>query len=131
MVDVYPRSAHTPEIVHFSSTDTHQTHAVLNRFYSPLKVGVPDDGHEHGFAATVIQLGPLTVGQGTFAGPVTLRIPDMNAYHVSIPTEGRMRSWHAGQVVELTASTGVVFGPGTPVHTAHDAGSTTLGVKIE
>ena len=41
----------------------------------------------------------LTVGQLTFATPVTFQAADLDAYHVSMPTTGRMQAWHAGREV--------------------------------
>lgn len=135
MVDVYPRPAsphpEIPEILHFSSADVDQIRTVLNRFYYPVAIGIPSDASVFGLTVEVIQLGPLTIGQVSFAGPVTFRVAELGAYHVSIPTSGRIRARHAGHEVEATSSTGVVFGPGSPVQTAHDANSATLAVKIE
>jgi AraC-like DNA-binding protein len=135
MVDVHPRPAslhpEIPEIVHFSSADVDQIRSVLNRFYYPVAVGIPADAPDFGLTLEVIQLGPLTVGQISFAGPVTLRVAELDAYHVSMPTSGRMRAEHAGHEVVANPSTGVVFGPGSPVRTAHDANSAVLAVKIE
>jgi AraC-like DNA-binding protein len=58
-------------------------------------------------------------------------VAELDAYHVSMPSAGRMRARHAGHEVVGTPSTGVVFGPGNPVYTVHDANSVELAVKIE
>ena len=135
MGDVYPRSGPTssevPDIVHFSSVDIDQARAVLNRFYYPVAVSTPEGADSFGLGVEVIQLGPLTVGQLSFAGPVSLVVAELNAYHVSMPTTGRMQARHAGHEVVAGPSTGVVFGPGNPVYTMHDANSAELAVKIE
>jgi AraC-like DNA-binding protein len=79
----------------------------------------------------VIQLGPLMVGQLSFAGPVSLVVGELDAYHVCMPTTGRMQARQAGHEVVAGPSMGVVFGPGSPAYTMHDANSTELAVKIE
>ena len=135
MIDVPLRAAPTtseaPHIVHFSSADIDQARSVLNRFYYPVAVGTPDGLGGFALDLTVIQLGPLTVGQLSFAGPVTFLVPELNAYHVSMPISGRTHARHAGHDVVATPATGAVFGPGGPVYTRHDANSAELAVKIE
>ncbi|HEX5200049.1 AraC family transcriptional regulator [Paractinoplanes rhizophilus] len=135
MDDFYSRSgpaySEVPDIVHFSSVDIDQARSVLNRFYYPVAVGTPEGAEGFGLGVEVIQLGPLTVGQISFAGPVSLVVAELDAYHVSMPTTGRMQARHAGHEVVAGPSTGVVFGPGNPVYTMHDANSAELAVKIE
>jgi AraC-like DNA-binding protein len=120
-----------PDIVHFSSVDIDQARSVLNRFYFPAAVGTPEGADGFGLSVEVIQLGPLTVGQISFSGPVSLVVAELDAYHVSMPTSGRMRSRHAGREVVAGPSTAILFGPGHAVHTMHDANSAELAVKIE
>jgi AraC-like DNA-binding protein len=115
----------------FSSADIEQARYVLNRFYYPVAVGVPKGSADFGLGVEVIQLGPLTVGQLSYAGPVTFRVSELDAYHVSIPTTGRLHARHAGHEVVATPSTAVVFGPGNPVFTRHEEKSAELAVKIE
>ncbi|GAA2613099.1 transcriptional regulator [Paractinoplanes durhamensis] len=79
----------------------------------------------------VIQLGPLTVGQLSYASPMILTMAELDAYHVSMPTTGRMQARHAGHEVMADPSTAAVFGPGKPVYTRHDGNSAELAIKIE
>jgi AraC-like DNA-binding protein len=104
---------------------------MLNHFYYPLSVGTPEGAEGFALGAEVIQLGPLTVGQLTFARPVSLVAAELDAYHVSIPTTGRMHTRHGSHELVATPSTGAVFGPGKPTYVLHDAGSAELAVKIE
>ncbi|WP_433297514.1 AraC family transcriptional regulator [Actinoplanes sp. CA-030573] len=135
MGDVYPRSGPTyseaPDIVHFSSVDIDQARSVLNRFYYPVAVGTPEGADGFRLCVEVIQLGPLTVGQLSFAAPVSLVAAELNAYHVSMPTRGRMQARHAGHEIVAGPSMGVVFGPGNPVYTVHESDSAELAVKID
>jgi AraC-like DNA-binding protein len=120
-----------PDIVHFSSVDIDQARSMLNRFYYPVAVGTPEGPDGFGLGAEVIQLGPLTVGQISFAGPVTFRVAELDAYHVSMPTSGRIQARQAPYEVVGTPSRGVVFRPGGEVYTEHDRNSAELAVKIE
>lgn len=135
MIDVslrtVPMLPEGPDILHFSSADIDQVRSMLRRFYYPVAVGTPDGPAGFALGAEVIQLGPLTVGQLSFAGPVTLDVVELDAYHVSLPTSGRMRARHAGHEVIATPATAAVFGPGSPVYTFHDANSAELAIKIE
>jgi AraC-like DNA-binding protein len=135
MADAPPRgpgrSPEAPDILHLTSPDVNQVRCVLNRFYYPVAVGTPDGADGFSLAMEVIQLGPLTIGQLTYAVPVTLLVAELDAYHISMPTVGRLHSRHAGHEVCATPSIGAVFGPGNPVYVRHDAHSAALAVKIE
>ncbi len=128
---IAPALSEGPDIVHFSSADSDHARILLNRFYYPAALDSPDNPAGFVFGVEVIQLGPLTVGQLTFTSAVTLTVPELDAYHVSMPTSGRMRARHAGHEVIATPDTAAVFGPGSPVYAQHDAHSAQLAIKIE
>jgi AraC-like DNA-binding protein len=135
MAELPPRSvsaySERPEIMRFSSGDIDQARSVLNRFYYPVVMGVPDGSGRFGLAIEVIQLGPLTIGRFSFEGPVTFRVSELDAYQVSIPTSGHLYARHAGNEVVATRTRGAVFGPGSPVFTRHEENTAQLSVKIE
>jgi AraC-like DNA-binding protein len=131
MTDVSPRSPEAPDIVHFTSRDQDQCRFQLNRFYYPVAMTTGDPDADFEFGMQVIQLGPLTVGELSYAAPVTFTVAELDAYHVSMPVRGRMLARHAGNEVIGDPATGVLFGPGSPVWTRLDAHSTDLDVKIE
>src|SRR3954462_1822480 len=81
-----------PTGLSFSSADIDDTRSVLSRFYYPLAVRLPAGAEGFAFHAEVIQLGPLTVGRLGFGAPVTLIAPELDGYHVTIPTAGRVRT---------------------------------------
>jgi hypothetical protein len=60
MVDALPRTVasptEAPDIVHFSSEDMDQARSVLNRFYYPVAVGMPEGARGFGLGMEVIQL---------------------------------------------------------------------------
>lgn len=116
---------------HFNSADIDQVRTMLNRFYYPISVGAPEGHDSFKIGAEVIQLGPVTIGHLSFGAPVTLIASELDAYHVTIPTIGRMQSRHAGHEVLAHPATGAVFGPGNPVYTLHSAHSSEIDVKIE
>jgi AraC-like DNA-binding protein len=116
--------------VSISSVDIDDTRALLNRFYYPLTLGVPAGPAGFTFRAEVIQLGPLTVGRLGFGASVTLIAPELDGYHVTIPTAGVVRTRHAGREVVAAASTAAIFGPGRPAQARYEAGSAELNVKI-
>jgi len=66
-----------------------------------------------------------------FSAPVTLLVAELDAYHVSMPTQGLLHARHAGHEVVAGPSTGVIFGPGSPVQTSRGANSAELAVKVE
>jgi AraC-like DNA-binding protein len=126
MVDAPPRATSAPDTVYFDSVDGDQAHDVLNRFYHPvsaegdLKLGVE-----------VIQLGPLTVGHLTFARSATLNLPVPAAYHVILPTAGRVLARLDGHEVTATPATALAFRPGDLVQLRHEPNTAELDVRIE
>ncbi|MEV6596983.1 AraC family transcriptional regulator [Actinoplanes sp. NPDC051346] len=123
--------ATTRTISSFTSVDIDDTRSLLQRFCYSLAVGMPEGSEGFEFRADVIQLGPLTVGQLGFGAPVTLVASELDAYHVTIPTSGRLRTRHAGHEVTAEPGAAVLYGPGKPVYTLHSAHSAELDVKIE
>ncbi|MEV4709360.1 AraC family transcriptional regulator [Actinoplanes sp. NPDC049316] len=115
----------------FRSSDIEDMRSLLTRFYYPLAIGTPDGAEGFQFRADVIQLGPLTVGHIGFGAAVSIASTDLDAYHVTIPTCGRVHVRHAGQELTADPGTAIVYGPGKPVYTLHDADSAELDVKIE
>lgn len=135
MADVPPRRfpipSGRPDMAHFNSADIDQARYLLNRFFYPVSVTTPDTATMFRLGVQVIQLGPLTVGELRYAGPVALAVPELDAYHVSMPMSGRLHARHAGHEVVATPSVGALFRPGSPVYTRHDANTAELAVKIE
>ncbi|MEV4641623.1 AraC family transcriptional regulator [Actinoplanes sp. NPDC049548] len=124
-------SSATRATASFCSVDLDDTRSLVTRFYYPLAVGAPEGAEGFEFRADVIQLGPLTVGHLGFGAPVTLVATELDAYHVTIPTTGRVHARHAGQELTAKPGTAVVYGPGKPVYSLHTAGSAELDVRIE
>jgi AraC-like DNA-binding protein len=131
MADGYLADPGPAEITLFTSADIDHARSVLNRFYYPIVVGVPAGAADFGLDLRVIQLGPLTVGQLSFGGPVTLVASDLDAYHLTMPTAGRMTARHAGAEVTTGPAGAAIFGPVGGVFTSHEAHSSELDLKIE
>ncbi|AGL20637.1 AraC family transcriptional regulator [Actinoplanes sp. N902-109] len=135
MTDVHVKSitspADFPTAATCSSADLDDARALLNRFYYAAAVDVPEPRAEFGLQADVVRLGPLTVGQLGFRGPVGFRVSETDAYHVTVPIAGTMRAQHAGHRVLAGAGRAVLFGPCYPIQTLHDPHSSELDIKIE
>ncbi|HEV7961968.1 MAG TPA: AraC family transcriptional regulator [Actinoplanes sp.] len=131
MADGHVATSQQADITLFTSEDLDHVRSVLNRFYYPVAVGVPDGLEGFEFDLQVIQLGPLTLGQLRFGAPVTIDAAELNAYHVTVPTVGSILARHAGHEVAAGPTKAAIFGPGGPVFVRHDPHSTELDVKIE
>jgi AraC-like DNA-binding protein len=103
---------------------------LLNRFYHPLAVCIPESAAGFRLDLHLIQLGPLTIGQLDLATAVTFTAADLDGYHVTAPISGRVRSRQAQHDVTADSDTAAVFRPGHPVHSRHDANTIQLDIKI-
>jgi AraC-like DNA-binding protein len=131
MIDALTGSARGSDVVRLSSADLDQIRRVLNRFYYPVSVGVPDGSNGVALDIDLIQLGPLTVGRLTFGGPMTLETFGLDGYHVTLPMVGQVRTRQGHHEVTAGPETAALFRPGNAVHSRHDAHSTELAIKIE
>ena len=121
----------SPEIVQIHSTDIDHARALLDRFYYPIAVSTPDGADNFAMRLELIQLGPLTVGEVGFAGPVSLLVSDLDGYHVTLPTAGRVLTRQAGNEVLASPEVGAVFRPGWPVLSRNEPRSSQLEIKID
>jgi AraC-like DNA-binding protein len=120
-----------PHVVQIHTADIDDARDLLSRFFYPVAVGAPDNAERFSLAIDVIGLGPLTVGQLRFGGPAVVIASELDGYHVTLPTAGRTLTRQAGHEVVASPQTAVVFRPGHPVYTLHDAHSAELDVKID
>ncbi|MFC7527723.1 AraC family transcriptional regulator [Actinoplanes sp. GCM10030250] len=130
MVDALPRATSATGTVYFDSVDANRAREALNRFYHPVSLGFPDGG-DPAIEVEMIQLGPLTVGYLTFSGRATVDAPEVDAYHVTLPTTGRVRARQDGREVTATPDTALAFRPGDPIHLRHEANTAELELRIE
>jgi AraC-like DNA-binding protein len=130
MADSYFATSAPLEIMSFTSGDVDHARSLLNRFYYPLSVGVPREAGHFGLDLRMIQLGPLTVGQLTFDGPVSLVASELDSYHITLPTAGHVTANHVGREVQADPAQAVLFGPHGSVFTQHSPRSTELDLKI-
>lgn len=120
-----------PYIYRIESVQVDHARSLLNRFFYPIAVSTPNGGADFAMQLELIQLGPLTVGQLQFAGPVSLLASDLDGYHVTLPTAGRVLTRQAGTEVLACPDQAAVFRPGNPVLTRHSPHSTEFDVKID
>ncbi|HEU4350095.1 MAG TPA: AraC family transcriptional regulator [Actinoplanes sp.] len=125
-----PASGEAPTVVQISTADMDQARSLLLRFYYPISVGAPDGADRFALDLDVIQLGSLTVGQLGFGGRTTLIASELDGYHVTLPTAGRVLTRQAGHEVVASPRIAAVFRPGHPAYGLHDAHSAELDVKI-
>jgi AraC-like DNA-binding protein len=132
-IDVSAEAAdrESPEIFQIHSTDIDHARAILKRFYYPIAVTTPGGADDFAMRIELIELGPLTVGEVGFAGPVSLLIPDLDGYHVTMPTSGRVLTRQGGNEVLASPEVGAVFRPGMPVRSRNDPNSAQLEIKID
>jgi AraC-like DNA-binding protein len=126
-----PTGVDLPDVVGLSSHDIDQTRCVLNQFYYPVAVGAPEGTDGFVVDMELIQLGPVTVGAFQVGASVSITATDLDAYHVTMPTRGRVDARHVGHDVVAGPSTGVVFGPRGHLRTLHHANAAELDIKIE
>lgn len=131
MTDVLSEPGSASSITQFSSSDLEEVRYVLNRFFYPVAIGAPDGAETFRFSADVIRLGPLTLGRVSFGGVTTLASPELDAYHVTMPTSGHCYGRQAGREVTASSDQAAVFGPGNPVFTMQAVNTAELDVKIE
>jgi hypothetical protein len=111
MPDTHPRhraeDPGTSDAVRLSSTDIDHARSLLNRFYHPVAIGAPEGPETFELDIEVIQLGPLTVGQLRFGGPVTLVATQLDGYHVTLPTSGDRRPVGLSPAMDLADEAGL------------------------
>jgi AraC-like DNA-binding protein len=121
-----------PTRFRFASDNLDEAREVLVRFYYPMAVGAPDGVQGFHLDTELLRLGPVTVGRLQFGGTVTLAAPEVDGYHVTVPTAGRVIARQAGNAVTAVPSaTAAVFRPGASVHTLHEPDTTQLDIKID
>lgn len=128
--DVRAVSPALSKSIEVMSADLDEAVAVLNRFYYPIAVGTPDGPEGFGLDLGLIQLGPLTVGRLALATATTLLASELDSYHVTLPTTGRVYTRQHRVEVFADRETAAVFRPGRPVFTSHQPGMRELDIKI-
>ena len=131
MTDAQPVTPPQPDVVLLTSANLDQARGLLNRFYYPVAVSVGGRPDEFELDFQVIQLGPLTVGQLSFAASATVVTPAIDGYHVTLPMAGHVLTRQGGNEVNAGPDVAAVFCPGSPTYSRHGAHSSELDVKIE
>lgn len=116
----------------FSTGDLDEARTVLEGFYYPMAVGAPEGAERFRFDTELVRFHSLTVGRLQFGGTVTLTAPRVDAYHVTVPTAGRVIARQRGHTVAAApAASAAVFRPGASVHTLHEPDTTEIDIKID
>jgi AraC-like DNA-binding protein len=126
-----PIAADIPEVFHIASSDVDQAKSFFLDIYCPIAIDVLRGGENFRLRSDVIRLGPLTIGQLQFDGPVALTASGLDGYHVTLPLTGTVHTRQAGHEVTANLDRAAVFRPGQTVRTRHPADSRQLDVKID
>jgi AraC-like DNA-binding protein len=126
-----PNEVEIPENFHVASSDVDQARAFFRDAYYPVAIDVLEGAADFQLRSDAIRLGPLTVGQLQFGGPVAVSTPELDSYHVTLPLSGSVHTRHAGHDVAARPDRAAVFRPGRSVHSRHAANSLQLDVKID
>jgi AraC-like DNA-binding protein len=116
----------------FRTADIDVTRALCARFFYDVRLEPIGPVDDFAFAADVVRLGPVTVGDLRFGSDVSIATGDMLAYHVSLPVAGRMESEHRGTVTTATPRRAAVYQPYGSARTGRWAAECrTLCLKFE
>jgi AraC-like DNA-binding protein len=101
--------------------------------YYPHRLRLLGPSKSFGLSQRVTSVGPMTVGEVAYESDVAMRFDEARAsYHVCVPLEGRLETWHRGQQVTSTPTLASIYRPDAEmVVTRWPAGSRHLAVKID
>ncbi|GLY00313.1 MULTISPECIES: AraC family transcriptional regulator [Actinoplanes] len=125
--------ADIPQHVALRTTDVDEARAFCRRlYYGPLQMEpVGDPGRFH-FAADVVRLGAITVGEVGYGTDIHLSIAALEtSYHVLVPLSGMLRSWHRGALVIADPTRAVVYRPAGDIELEWPGDCRLLSVKVE
>jgi AraC-like DNA-binding protein len=117
----------------FRTRSPEQAIQLCETAYYPHRLGLLGPSQGFGFAQRVTQVGPITVGDITYATDVALGFDENRAsYHVLVPLQGWLESQHRGQQLTSTPVLAAIYRPDAEmVATRWPGGSRHLAVKID
>jgi AraC-like DNA-binding protein len=101
--------------------------------YYPHRLRLLGPSQGFGFTQRVTQMGPITVGDITYATDVALGFDEnRSSYHVHVPLKGWLESRHRGQQLTSTPARAAIYRPDAEMTATHwPGGSRHLAVKID
>jgi AraC-like DNA-binding protein len=122
-----PLEAHS-----FRLTDLDEARALCGEFYYEVDLDLLDRSRPLAFAADLVRLGPVTVGDISFGADVSIGTDVLDAYHVNLPIAGAIGSEHRGAVTVASPRRAAVYRPGAGVHAGRwSANCRTLGIRLD
>jgi AraC-like DNA-binding protein len=112
--------------------DLDEARAICGELYYDVDLQVLDRGGDFFFAADVLRVGPLVVGELRFGPAMAITAADMDAYHVNLPLTGQVLSEQGGQVTTASPKRAAVYQPVGPARLCRwPGGSRIMSVKID
>jgi AraC-like DNA-binding protein len=116
----------------FRSSDLDEARARCAEFYYDVDLDLLDPARPLAFAADLVRVGPVTVGDISFGTDVAIGAEVLDAYHVNLPTAGAIGSEHRGAITIASPRRAAVFRPGTGARTGHWAADCrSLNIRLD
>ena len=115
------------------TTDVDEARAFCRKlYYGPLRIEPVGDPRQFSFAADVVLLGPITLGEWGYGTDIRVSIGALEtAYHVLLPIQGVVLSRHRGTVVLTDPTRAAVYRPTGDIELAWPGTCRLLSVKVE
>jgi AraC-like DNA-binding protein len=104
--------APVPRWLSRSATGIEEVRSLCQTYFYPVDLQTVRGAASPAFSFSVLELGPLTVGELHFGSDIRLRTGDLDtAYHVNLPLSGSLRSVHRGIEVHARPAEAAVYRP--------------------
>ena len=104
--------APVPRWLSRNATDVDEVRSLCQAYFYPVDLQPVRGTARLAFSFSVVELGPLTVGELHFGSDIRLRAGDLDtAYHVNLPLSGSLRSVHRGIEVHARPAEAAVYRP--------------------
>jgi AraC-like DNA-binding protein len=100
-----------PAPVHYHASSADETNAMFDWSYCPLTVQPRGAVDAFSFDLTVVQLGPLTVGDLTYGVDVSTGLGYLDAYQLNLPLIGHVQARQHGRETAAGLGWGTLFRP--------------------
>ncbi|WP_203716020.1 AraC family transcriptional regulator [Asanoa siamensis] len=121
-----------PETQSFRVSDLDEARAICTEYYYEVALDLLDRSRPLAFAADLVRLGPVTVGDIRFGADVAIGADILDAYHVNLPVAGAIGSEHRGAITVASPRRAAVYRPGAGAHAGRwSADCRSLGIRVD